>query len=197
MRYHITAPPTMAGAVAAHAQRAERRRYAMPSDIEYINAHGTSTPAGRRRGDAGHQDWHVGARYTVPVHSTKSMIGHLLGAAGAVEAIYTALAIRHQISPPTINLRAPERRLRPRLRAECCAADVRIDGAVELVRLRRHERHVDLPQTRLSRRAPFGASIPCDSANPSASVADTCSQLPRFIPMRRDTRDSRHLGRAA
>ena len=75
-----------------------------PSDVDYLNAHGTSTPAG----DVGET---VGIRRTFGDHadklivsSTKSTTGHLLGAAGVAEAIFSILAIRHQVVPPTINL---------------------------------------------------------------------------------------------
>jgi len=74
------------------------------TDVDYINAHGTSTPAG----DLGETQAMKAAlgdhAYKVAISSTKSMIGHLLGAAGGVEAVLSALTIKNQIAPPTINL---------------------------------------------------------------------------------------------
>ncbi|HZC17518.1 MAG TPA: beta-ketoacyl-ACP synthase II [Caulobacteraceae bacterium] len=105
--YHITSPSpdgdggfrAMKGAI-GHAG-------IDPSDIDYINAHGTSTPVGDEI-ELGAVERLLGqAAGKVSMSSTKSAIGHLLGAAGAVEAAFTALAIRHQIAPPTINLDNP------------------------------------------------------------------------------------------
>ena len=105
--YHITAPtPDGDGAFRCMSMAIKRAGIA-PKDIDYINAHGTSTPLGdeielgavqRLVGDAGKR---------ISMSSTKSCIGHLLGAAGAVEAIFSILAIRDRIAPPTINLDNP------------------------------------------------------------------------------------------
>ena len=79
-----------------------------PSDVDYINAHGTSTPAGDVAETLAIKSVFGHHAYDLAVSSTKSMIGHLLGAAGAVEAIFSVLAIREGVAPPTINLENPD-----------------------------------------------------------------------------------------
>lgn len=105
--HHITSPPEDgAGAVAAM-RNALRNAGMEASDIDYINAHGTSTSAGDLAETRAIKTV-FGAKTKVAVSSTKSMIGHLLGAAGSVEAIFSVLAIRDGAAPPTINLDDPD-----------------------------------------------------------------------------------------
>lgn len=79
-----------------------------PSDVQYINAHGTSTSAGDKAEVSAIKSVFGEHAHSVAVSSTKSMTGHLLGAAGAVEAIFCVLALRDQVAPPTINLDEPD-----------------------------------------------------------------------------------------
>ena len=102
--YHMTLPPED-GHGAALAMRNALTDAGLPADaIDYINAHGTSTQAGDLAESRAIEDVLGAAASKVAVSSTKSMIGHLLGAAGAVEAIISILALRDQVAPPTINL---------------------------------------------------------------------------------------------
>ena len=125
--HHITAPAEHHdGAYRAMAATLKSARIG-PEDIQYINAHGTSTPLGddleleaveKLFGDAGGQ---------IAMSSTKSAVGHLLGAAGAVEAIFSILAIRDGVAPPTLNLHAPSR-----------------ESAIDRVALTAQERKIDI-----------------------------------------------------
>jgi 3-oxoacyl-[acyl-carrier-protein] synthase II len=101
--YHITAPsPDGDGAIRC-IRMALRDAGLAPEEVDYINAHGTSTDLNDASETVAIKQVFGDAAYKIPVSSTKSMIGHLLGAAGAVEAIFSILAIRDQICPPTIN----------------------------------------------------------------------------------------------
>ncbi len=106
--YHMTSPPPDGAGAAKSMRNAIKDAGISVEDIHYINAHGTSTPAGDVAECQAVKSVMGSAASQVAVSSTKSMIGHLLGAAGAVEAIFSVLAIRDQVAPPTINLDDPE-----------------------------------------------------------------------------------------
>ena len=106
--YHMTLPPEDGRGAAASMANAVRDAGVATDKINYINAHGTSTPAGDVAESRAVESVLGSDAGQVAVSSTKSMIGHLLGAAGAVEAIFSILAIRDQVCPPTINLDNPD-----------------------------------------------------------------------------------------
>ncbi|WP_417763123.1 beta-ketoacyl-ACP synthase II [Shewanella sp.] len=106
--FHMTSPPADGKGAAAAMVNALRDGGLNPEQVGYINAHGTSTPAGDKAEAAAVKAVFGAAANKVMVSSTKSMTGHLLGAAGAVETIFTALALQEQAVPPTINLDNPD-----------------------------------------------------------------------------------------
>lgn len=126
--YHMTAPSTdgprrsMANALRDAGMNADA--------IQYVNAHGTSTPLGDKNETEAIKLALGDAAYKTVINSTKSMTGHLLGAAGGVESVFTALAVHHQISPPTINIFEQD----PECDLDYCANTVRemkIDAALK------------------------------------------------------------------
>ncbi len=106
--YHMTSPSEGGEGAARCMKNALRDAQLNPADVDYINAHGTSTPAGDICETQGMKAALGDHAYKVAISSTKSMIGHMLGAAGGIEAVFSALAIEKQIAPPTINLENPD-----------------------------------------------------------------------------------------
>ncbi len=104
--YHITAPDPGGRMVKKAIRDSLNMAGLEPGDVDYINAHGTSTPLNDKAEAVAIRE--VFGDYKVPVSSTKSMIGHLIGAAGAVEAVACALAIERQVIPPNINYKTPD-----------------------------------------------------------------------------------------
>lgn len=105
--HHMTAPPESGEGALAAMSAALKDAKLDAADVDYINAHGTSTPAGDLAETNAVKTLMGPAASDVAISSTKSMIGHLLGASGAVESIFSVLAIRDQLAPPTINLENP------------------------------------------------------------------------------------------
>jgi len=106
--FHMTAPSENGEGAAACMTNALRNGSINIDEIDYINAHGTSTPAGDIAETVAVKRVFKEQTSSIAVSSTKSMIGHLLGAAGGVEAVFSVLAIRDQVAPPTINLDDPD-----------------------------------------------------------------------------------------
>src|SRR5690349_6090391 len=136
--YHITAPAPDGDGALRCMSAAIRRAGISASDIDYINAHGTSTPLGDEIELGAVQKLVGNSAGHISMSSTKSCVGHLLGAAGAVEAIFSILAIRDRVAPPTINLDNPS-----------------VDTPIDLVPHQMRKREVD---TALSNSFGFGGT---------------------------------------
>jgi 3-oxoacyl-[acyl-carrier-protein] synthase II len=106
--YHITLPPEDGEGARLAMVNALKDAALNPTDVQYVNAHATSTPAGDKAETLALKRAFGDHSRRFAVSSTKSMTGHLLGAAGVVEAIFSILAIRDQVAPPTINYRTPD-----------------------------------------------------------------------------------------
>jgi 3-oxoacyl-[acyl-carrier-protein] synthase II len=106
--FHITAPSEDGDGGMRVMEMAIRRAGIKPADIDYINAHGTSTPFNDKLETLAIKRLFGEHARNLQISSTKSMTGHLLGAAGGLEAGITALAIKHQLIPPTINYETPD-----------------------------------------------------------------------------------------
>jgi len=105
---HITAPDPVGAGAAEAMRRALVKAHVTPVDVSYINAHGTATQLGDVAETLAIKDVFQEAAYRVPISSTKSMLGHLLGAAGSVEAVICVKAIQEGVAPPTTNLVDPD-----------------------------------------------------------------------------------------
>jgi len=106
--YHLTGQPEEAHGAIRSMAMALKKAAITPTDVDYVNAHGTSTPINDPTETLGVKRLFGEHAYKLAMSSTKSMTGHLLGAAGGLEAGITALAVKHQIAPPTINLDDPD-----------------------------------------------------------------------------------------
>jgi 3-oxoacyl-[acyl-carrier-protein] synthase II len=106
--YHITEPAPGGEGLVRAMQRAMQKAGIQPEEVNYINAHGTSTPFNDRTETASIKTAFGEHAYKLAISSTKSMTGHTLGAAGGIEAIFSVLALQHGVLPPTINLHHPD-----------------------------------------------------------------------------------------
>jgi 3-oxoacyl-[acyl-carrier-protein] synthase II len=106
--YHVTEPPPEGAGITRAMRRALQKAGLHPDQVDYINAHGTSTPYNDRTETIAIKNCFGESAYRLPISSTKSMIGHTIGAAGAIEAVASIMSILTGIIPPTINLHHPD-----------------------------------------------------------------------------------------
>jgi 3-oxoacyl-[acyl-carrier-protein] synthase II len=106
--YHISAPAENGAGAAISMRLALENAGLTAGDVNYINAHGTSTPLNDKSETAAIKSVFGEQAYSIPVSSTKSMTGHLLGASGAVEAVVSVMAIRDGVIPPTVHYQTPD-----------------------------------------------------------------------------------------
>ncbi len=173
--YHITAPAEDGDGAYRCMTAAIKRAGISPAEIDYINAHGTSTPLGDEiELNAVHRL--VGnAAGRIAMSSTKSSTGHLLGAAGAIESIFSILAMRDGIAPPTLNLDNPSVQTAMDLVPHAAKAAPDRRGALELVRIWRHQRLAGVPPLRRLTAARAGGG----------TARKTCSDRQKATMLRR------------
>jgi len=106
--FHLTQPPPNGEGAARAVKHALERAGIDPGEIDYINAHGTATLLNDRTETTVIKSVFGNSAKKIPISATKSMIGHLLGASGSIEAVITVLAMKHGVVPPTINLTHPD-----------------------------------------------------------------------------------------
>ena len=147
--YHITMPDETGSGAMRVMQLALKDAAVTPEQVGYINAHGTSTPLGDKFETVAIKKTFGEHAYKLAVSSTKSMTGHLLGAAGGIEAVFSVLAIDRERLPPTITVRTPD----PDCDLDLCRTSTReariMYALSKQLRVRRHQRRLLLNATRL------------------------------------------------
>ena len=147
--HHITQPAPEGEGGARAMKIALKDATLKPSEIDYINAHGTSTPLNDKYETMAMKSVFGEDAYKIPISSTKSMTGHLLGAGGALEAAICVMSIANGAVPPTINLEVPDPDWRSRLHPSRSQARPRQERHEQLLRVRRSQRQPRLPVLRV------------------------------------------------